>query len=103
MNANGGHNAALDLQSRVRTYVEGLQPGLARLPIVIRAFANADGMSRFLMHVGIVQSSTSLSEFAKSFTQASATSDFVLVGPGKDRADKKLKGKVAAYYLVLES
>lgn len=77
----------------VRSYVGGLKSDLSHLPVLIRAFANVDGMSKFLMHVGIVQSSTSLSDFAKRFSQASAMSDFVLVGPGKDRADKKIRGK----------
>ena len=30
--------------------------------------------------------------FAKAFSQAHAGSDFVFVGSGKDRADKKIKG-----------
>lgn len=91
LNTDGGRKAALDLESRVRIYLEKAELGLARLPVVIRAFANVDGMSKFLLNTGMVQSSGSLSEFAKRFSQASATSDFVLVGHGKDRADKKIK------------
>ena len=93
LGTDGGQKAALDLQSRVRDYLEKAEPSLARLPVVIRAFANVDGMSKFLLHTGMVQSWGSLSEFAKRFSQASATSDFVLVGHGKDRADKKIKGE----------
>jgi hypothetical protein len=66
---------------------------LANLPVIAKAFANADGMSRFLLNAGVVQSADALAEFAKCFSQAFATSDFVLVGHGKDRADKKIKGE----------
>jgi hypothetical protein len=34
--------------------------------------------------------------FAKAFSQAHAGSDFVFVGSGKDRADKKIKGMSAS-------
>lgn len=83
----------MDIQSRVRDYLGNAEPSLIRLPVVIRAFANVDGMSKFLLDTGLVRSSGSLSEFAKRFSEASATSDFVLVGRGKDRADKKIKGE----------
>lgn len=94
LDPSGGQQASLDLQSRVRDYLEDAEPSLSRLPIVVRAFANVDGMSKFLLHTGLVRSFGSLSEFAKKFSQASAMSDFVLVGHGKDRADKKIKGEI---------
>lgn len=91
--AGGGEKAAIDLQSNIRDYLKKVEPTLANLPTVVKAFANADGMSRFLLSAGLVQSPIALAEFAKGFSQAFATSDFVLVGHGKDRADKKIKGK----------
>lgn len=66
---------------------------LVNLPVIAKAFANADGMSKFLLSTGLVHCSDSLTEFAKGFSQAFATSDFVLVGHGKDPADKKIKGE----------
>ena len=92
MNTNGGQKAALDLRSTVRTYFEKVEPSLARLPVAIRAFANVDGMSRFLLQTGVIESSSSLSEFAKQFCQASATSDFILLGHEDNSVDKKIKG-----------
>lgn len=77
----------------MRDYLENAEPTLARLPVVIRAFANVDRMSKFLLQTGVIESSSSLSEFAKQFCQASATSDLILIGHGEDRADKKIKGE----------
>lgn len=77
----------------MRVYLDRAEPLLANLPVIAKAFANADGLSRFLLSTSLVQSTDSLAEFAKGFSQAFATSDFILVGQGKDRADKKIKGK----------
>jgi hypothetical protein len=70
----------------VRVYLDRAEPLLANLPVIAKAFANADGLSRFLLSTSLVQSTDSLAEFAKGFSQAIATSDFILV-------DKKIKGK----------
>ncbi|KAH6643112.1 hypothetical protein C7974DRAFT_117267 [Boeremia exigua] len=51
-----------------------------------------DGISGHLSRVGLIKSSVALWDFAKGFSQAHAGSDFVFVGSGKDRADKKIKG-----------
>ncbi|KAF2810481.1 uncharacterized protein BDZ99DRAFT_313074 [Mytilinidion resinicola] len=89
---DGGRKAAVDLQTRVQEYLRKAKPALAGLPIMIKAFANSDGLSKLLVNVNIIQSSGFLWDFAKSFSQAHAMSDFVLVGNGKDRADEKVKG-----------
>lgn len=79
----------------MKGYIGKTRPELARLPVVIRAFANIDGMSSYLSKVGLAESSASMWSFAKAFSQAHAGSDFVFVGSGKDRADKKIKGMSA--------
>lgn len=93
LDPNGGQKAAQDLQTQVKEYLSKSRPDLARLPITIRAFANIDGMSGHFSRLGLVQSPVGLWSFAKSFSQACAGSDIVFVGSGKDRADKKIKGK----------
>ena len=80
----------------MKDYIGRIKPELARLPIVIRAFANIDGMSNYLPKIGLAQSSANMWSFAKAFSQAHAGSDFVFVGSGKDRADKKIKGMSAS-------
>lgn len=77
----------------MKDYVQTAKPELAGLPIAIKAFVNGDGTSRFLSTAGVVQPSSSLWEFGMGFSQAHAASDFVFVGNGKDRADKKVKSE----------
>ncbi|EGU71691.1 hypothetical protein FOXB_17800, partial [Fusarium oxysporum f. sp. conglutinans Fo5176] len=55
------------------------------------AYANELGLSQFLVASGIIKAPRDLVEFAKDFTQAFENTDFVLVGSGKDRADKKIQ------------
>ena len=92
----------MDLQARVKEFLGEAKPDLVRLPIIIKAFANADGMSKFLLNTKMIRSPSLLWDFAKGFSQAHALSDFVLVGNGKDRADKKVKGKNAFLTFILQ-
>lgn len=59
---------------------------------MIKAFASADGLSQLLVRHKVISSPIALWEFAKGFSQSSQLFDFVLVGTGKDRADKKIEG-----------
>jgi hypothetical protein len=95
--ADGGRNAALDLRVSIKAYLEQTMPGLSGLPIIVKAFANADGLSQVLVKSGIIKSPDMLWDFVKWFSQACETFDFVLVGSGKDRADEKIKGKLSLY------
>ncbi|KAH7082404.1 hypothetical protein FB567DRAFT_531213 [Paraphoma chrysanthemicola] len=89
---DGGRKAAWNLQTCVKDYFEKSEPDLASMPVVVKAFANGDGLSKFLANSVVTKHSTSLWDFAKGFSQSHALSDFVLVGNGRDRADKKIKG-----------
>ncbi|KAH8427031.1 uncharacterized protein LDX57_004751 [Aspergillus melleus] len=89
---DGGRNAALDLEAAVREYLKSSHPDLSSMPIMIKAFANADGLAPLLVRAKLLKSPESLTSFAKGFSQARDASDFVLVGSGKDRADEKIKG-----------
>lgn len=89
---DGGRNAALGLEAAVREHLKSSHPELSSMPIMIKAFANADGLAQLLFKAKLMKSPGSLTNFAKEFSQASWVSDFVLVGSGKDRADEKIKG-----------
>lgn len=89
---SGGRNAAIDLETAVKEHLKSSHPELSNLPIMIKAFANADGLSQVLAKAKITKSPRSLDSFVKGFSQARDASDFVLVGSGKDRADEKVKG-----------
>ncbi|XEV04475.1 hypothetical protein FSHL1_009762 [Fusarium sambucinum] len=90
---DGGKKASLDLRDGVRSFLQTNKPEEANYPIFIKAYANEHGLSQFLVASGIIKAPRDLVEFAKDFTQASENTDFVLVGSGKDRADKKIQGK----------
>ncbi|KAK3940250.1 hypothetical protein QBC46DRAFT_385688 [Diplogelasinospora grovesii] len=89
---DGGRKAALDLRTSIQDYLRKTMPDLVNLPIVVKAFANADGLSYVLIKSKIITSANMLWDFAKGFSQTCELFDFVLVGSGKDRADKKIKG-----------
>jgi hypothetical protein len=103
LNVDGGRKAALDLRASVQDYLKKQQPQLSSLPIVVKAFANEDGLSHLLVKAKIIKSPGLLGDFAKGFSQAYNTSDFVLVGSGKDRADEKIKGKCFSLNSCLET
>lgn len=90
--SDGGRKAALDLQAQVKDHLTKVRPDLAGLPVITKAYVNGDGASKFLSRVGMMQPSVSFWEFGQEFSQAHPTSDFIFVGNGKDRADKKLNG-----------
>ncbi|KAH7013905.1 hypothetical protein EDB80DRAFT_568937 [Ilyonectria destructans] len=88
----GGRRAAVDLRDQVREHMQNEHPELAHLPVITKGFANEHGLSQLLSRAGILPESRSIVEFAKDFSQAYETADFVLVGSGKDRVDKKVQG-----------
>lgn len=89
---DGGRKAALELRNSIHDHLQRTAPESANLPIVIKAFANSDGLSQFLVKSKTIKSQNVLWDFAKGFSQSSQLSDFILVGAGKDRADKKIEG-----------
>jgi len=91
--SDGGRKASLDLSNGVRSFLQANRPELPDYPILIKAYANEAGLSQFLVSSGTIKAPRDLVEFAKDFTQASEYTDFLLVGSGKDRADKKIQGK----------
>ena len=90
---DGGRKASIDLRDGVRSFLQANRPDLSDYPILIKAYANEAGLSQFLVSSGLIKAPRDLVEFAKDFTQASEHTDFLLVGSGKDRADKKISGK----------
>ncbi|KAG4256529.1 hypothetical protein FPRO03_14018 [Fusarium proliferatum] len=88
---DGGRKASLALRDGVRSFLQTNRPEQANYPILIKAYANELGLSQFLVARGVIKAPRDLVEFAKDFTQALENTDFVLVGSGKDRADKKIQ------------
>ncbi|RFN42555.1 rna exonuclease 3 [Fusarium flagelliforme] len=95
--SDGGRKASLDLSNGVRSFLQAHRPELPDYPILIKAYANEAGLSQFLVSSGIIKAPRDLVDFAKDFTQASEYTDFLLVGSGKDRADKKIQGSLKQF------
>ncbi|KAM0334997.1 hypothetical protein ACHAQA_000031 [Verticillium albo-atrum] len=96
--SDGGQKAAHDLQAAVKHYIGQTMPELSRQPIVLKAFANADGLAETLVRSKITRTTKDLWDFAMNFSQACGTFDFVLVGSGKDRADEKIKELLQLFF-----
>lgn len=62
-----------------------------RLDIVVRAFAHLDGLGSRLVRGGRIRDAAQLRAFATGFSNRLPLFDFVDVGPGKERADNKIR------------
>lgn len=89
----GGANAAHDLKCAIQEYFVKDWPHLVKLPLMVKAYANIDGLSTALRRAGMLEAADRLPLFALGFSQADSLFDFVAVGNGKERADHKIRGK----------
>lgn len=91
---SGGQEAAAILATATRDYVHRRNPSLAAdYTIVTRIYANLKGLGDVCYRAGILDRPTIMDEFARGFTGSKQLFDFVDVGTGKDRADKKISGE----------
>ncbi|MCJ1265236.1 hypothetical protein MMC22_005111 [Lobaria immixta] len=88
---SGGQEAAAILATATRDYVQRRNPSLAAdYTIVTRIYANLKGLGDVCYRAGILDRPTIMDDFARGFTGSKQLFDFVDVGTGKDRADKKI-------------
>jgi hypothetical protein len=91
----GGRTAAQVLRSSTEIYTREQMPDLPTdLKIVARMYANVKGLADACCRAGLVTSPALLEDFVRGFTRGNALFDFVDVGPGKDRADEKVSGRI---------
>ena len=88
----GGQSAAQQLQRSVRDKLIGMGRVEATDVVVVRAFANVEGLSRTLREAGHAEAAENLLPFIQGFNQMKFC-DFVAVGHGKDKADEKIRGE----------
>ncbi|KAL2063045.1 hypothetical protein VTL71DRAFT_6117 [Oculimacula yallundae] len=97
----GGHAAAVALTDKVQDHlIKGLGASVEKakaLPIMIKAYANLQGLSNFCVRDQRLSSPDALSRFWSGFSRSSALVDFVDVGWGKEEADSKLREVLACY------
>lgn len=66
-----------------------------KLDILVKAFANLEGLAIALVRDGRLKDVSQLRAFATGFSSRRAFFDFVDVGAGKERADNKIRGRDA--------
>lgn len=73
-------------------YVEDMPEIPKAVDIVVRAFASVSALARVLQGGRKVSDVSQFREFTTGFSNRHAFFDFVDVGPGKERADTKIRG-----------
>lgn len=91
----GAPEAALRLTQAVRNYLKDTPLGSEDVPIVVRIFANLNGLAKSLFHHNAIDSEDKMRVFAEQFTNSRAEFDFVNVGHGKENADSKMRSKLS--------
>lgn len=91
-NEEGGRRAADELLVSVRQYLKQLEMDVENTDIVVRAYANLQGLGKHCVRDGLIKTTADLGLFANGFTKRQPLFDFVDVGLGKERADDKLRG-----------
>lgn len=89
----GGKEAAARLYDAVRDYVGHSIPEMpSDYKIVTRIYANLKGLGEICYKAALLDSPSTMENFARGFTGSKHLFDFIDVGTGKDRADDKISG-----------
>ncbi|PKX92393.1 uncharacterized protein P174DRAFT_373257 [Aspergillus novofumigatus IBT 16806] len=94
----GASEAALRLTEAVRNYLKDTPLGSDDVPIVVRIFANLNGLAKSLLHHNAIDYEDKMRVFAEQFTNSRAEFDFVNVGHGKENADSKMRKMFGHFY-----
>ena len=62
---------------------------------MVQIFYNMEGLSHKLKSVGIFKNPNEMAPFARAFSLNKSLFSFIDVGSGKERADHKVRGKLA--------
>ena len=89
--ASGGGEAANRLLDNIKRHVQQYD-GAIHWKIIIRIYANLEGLLKKYAYIGFAEEERSLRQFVWGFTQSQPLFDFVDVGQGKERADHKIRG-----------
>lgn len=60
--------------------------------IIVRVYANLEGLSKKYTYIDFIEEKKVLRHFVAGFTQSQPLFDFIDAGQGKERADHKIKG-----------
>jgi hypothetical protein len=95
----GGEEAADTLLAALQPYVRSVTGEANGMDILVRAFANVNGLGAALVRDGRLEDAGQLRAFATGFSRRQVFFDFVDVGAGKERADFKVQGKMLILFV----
>jgi hypothetical protein len=78
--------------------MQSLPGGQSEADILVKAYANFNGLGSSLQREKRLKDKDQLRTFAAGFSSRQAFFDFVDVGSGKERADLKVQGKSSSIY-----
>lgn len=91
----GGKRAAARLYNEIFGYVERETNNIpTTAKVICRVYANVKGLAEVLVKAGVADDVAQVEDFTRGFTTGRTLFDFIDVGPGKDRADEKIIGKL---------
>ncbi|KAL8961266.1 MAG: hypothetical protein Q9183_005333, partial [Haloplaca sp. 2 TL-2023] len=99
--AFGGGEAASRLLDNIKRHVQQYD-GAIHWKIIIRIYANLEGLLKKYAYIGFIEQERSLRQFVWGLTQSQPLFDFVDVGQGKERADHKIRAHDNGYVPTLD-
>ncbi|KAJ9133167.1 C-x8-C-x5-C-x3-H type zinc finger protein [Pleurostoma richardsiae] len=87
----GAVEAASRLKQAVKDYLEATALAYMDLPVLVRVYANLNGLAKALRLSNVIEHDDNMQVFAETFTNSRWELDFVNVGHGKENADSKLR------------
>ena len=96
----GGEAAAKELLKQAKQYIDTTSIDAQDIDIVVKAFANVEGLGQALVRQNRSGSIEQFRLFLTGFTSQLAFFDFVDVGAGKELADNKIRGDLRILYSV---
>ncbi|GIZ43094.1 hypothetical protein CKM354_000633500 [Cercospora kikuchii] len=97
--ADGGHRAAKKLQEAVQTYLEDLLSFQAHWRIVVRIYANVQGLISTYAKLRVTSDARKAAEYLVGFNRELPLFEFVDVGADKEAADNKIKENLNLYWM----
>jgi hypothetical protein len=91
---SGGADAASHLYNEIQNYLRAnnLIPNTGDMELMVNVYANKTGLARTLYDAGMTDHPNGLETFFQSFSRGKSLFQFIDCGPGKERADAKLRG-----------
>lgn len=86
----GGKQAAYALRNAI---LRECYDYAGQFEVITRYIANLSGLAMATRSSGTIENESTFKDFTLGFTQGLASFDFIDVGPGKERADTKIKGE----------